>query len=199
MVHLCPQCGFCGKDNYHLKRHRMIHTGEKPFKCTDCDYATNNSYHLSRHRSVHDPAKPIVCDDDACNYRFATVAALERHRIAHRQRTKGPKKKTRGSRKGPGRYTCDHCDFRATRKAALTQHIKDAHGAAGAKTPEPMPAGQELAGECVVCQEEEATFMCVPCAHQCVCGLPECTGGIMRSRKCPMCQNSITELRQAVK
>eukprot|EP00037_Helgoeca_nana_P011221 m.100587 g.100587 ORF g.100587 m.100587 type:complete len:240 (-) comp20686_c0_seq1:99-818(-) len=202
MVHLCSQCGFRGKDSYHLKRHRMIHTGEKPFSCADCPYSTNNKYHLDRHVKVHDQSKTIECDDSECNYRFGTVAAFERHRIQHNRGAASASSKTSGRRKGAGAasYVCQHCDFRAMRKATLDQHFRDAHSdAAGSQNPPPMLGyGQELAGECVICQDDEATFTCLPCGHQCVCGSPKCTDGIMRNRRCPTCHVSVKALGRSV-
>eukprot|EP00035_Acanthoeca_spectabilis_P020091 m.431094 g.431094 ORF g.431094 m.431094 type:complete len:262 (+) comp17257_c0_seq1:89-874(+) len=191
MVHLCSQCGFRGKDNYHLKRHRMIHTGEKPFTCDYCPYDTNNKYHLTRHLKVHDQSKTIVCDAPDCNYRFATVAALERHRIQHNRAISTAKGSVAGF---SGSHICKHCDFRAVRKAMLTQHIQEAHDESA--SPAPLQ-GQEVAGECVICQDDEATFMCMPCGHQCVCGSPQCTSGIMRNRICPMCHQVVKALGRA--
>ncbi|KAH9509719.1 hypothetical protein Btru_044331 [Bulinus truncatus] len=49
----CDECGKMFTDNYKLNRHKLIHTGEKPFKCQYCQkcFARKDKYmpHLKRH------------------------------------------------------------------------------------------------------------------------------------------------------
>ncbi|XP_045103692.1 longitudinals lacking protein, isoforms H/M/V-like isoform X16 [Portunus trituberculatus] len=53
----CPECGkvFYGRNRRQLVvRHRIIHTGEKPFQCPLCFKRMNVKHHLTRHlRTVH--------------------------------------------------------------------------------------------------------------------------------------------------
>ncbi|KAK4309615.1 hypothetical protein Pmani_018726 [Petrolisthes manimaculis] len=53
----CPECGkmFYGRNRRQLVgRHRIIHTGERPFQCPLCLRRMNVKHHLTRHlRTVH--------------------------------------------------------------------------------------------------------------------------------------------------
>jgi len=48
--YLCP---YCQKSNFkrisHLKRHILVHTGERPFKCPYCDYCAIQNYNVKMH------------------------------------------------------------------------------------------------------------------------------------------------------
>lgn len=61
-----------------MKRHRLIHTGEKPFKCDICDKAFNRSFNVSQHRLIHTDEKPFKCD--LCSQAFNKKSNLNRHR-----------------------------------------------------------------------------------------------------------------------
>ena len=45
----CPFCSKIMQQPSWLKRHILIHTGEKPFCCEFCDYKTNQKGHLEKH------------------------------------------------------------------------------------------------------------------------------------------------------
>ena len=45
----CPMCPKFFRKPSELRRHEMIHTGEKPFQCTMCDYASNRKANLQSH------------------------------------------------------------------------------------------------------------------------------------------------------
>ena len=45
----CPFCPKIMKNTQGIKRHIMIHTGEKPFSCEYCSYTSNRSSNLRSH------------------------------------------------------------------------------------------------------------------------------------------------------
>ncbi|KAK7944903.1 hypothetical protein WMY93_000631 [Mugilogobius chulae] len=50
---ICPYCGKCFERSAHLERHKMIHTGEKPFQCETCGRCFNQKCSLKEHRKIH--------------------------------------------------------------------------------------------------------------------------------------------------
>ncbi|MGH0152453.1 UNVERIFIED_CONTAM: hypothetical protein FKN15_022301 [Acipenser sinensis] len=61
--HACDACGKAFRDVYHLNRHKLSHSDEKPFECPVCQqrfkrkdrmsYHFKNGYNLRRHQAVH--------------------------------------------------------------------------------------------------------------------------------------------------
>ena len=50
----CPQCSKIMASYHSVKRHFIIHTGEKPFNCNHCEYNCNEKFNLQRHiRTKH--------------------------------------------------------------------------------------------------------------------------------------------------
>ena len=45
----CPFCPMIMSQNGTMKRHIMVHTGEKPFKCQLCQYASGRKASLQHH------------------------------------------------------------------------------------------------------------------------------------------------------
>jgi len=79
----CNYCGKCLRDNWMLKEHVRIHTGEKPLHCPTCNEAFRDKFGLSRHIKVKH-TKSICCDQ--CGKVFEGRIHLLRHlRRAHGQ------------------------------------------------------------------------------------------------------------------
>ncbi|XP_037370730.1 zinc finger protein 740 isoform X3 [Talpa occidentalis] len=75
---ICEHCFGAFRSSYHLKRHILIHTGEKPFECDICDMRFIQKYHLERHKRVHSGEKPYQCE--RCHQCFSRTDRLLRHK-----------------------------------------------------------------------------------------------------------------------
>uniref|UniRef100_A0A674A1W4 Zinc finger protein 281 n=1 Tax=Salmo trutta TaxID=8032 RepID=A0A674A1W4_SALTR len=73
-LHICEHCGASFRSSYHLRRHVLIHTGERPFRCSQCNMSfIQNTYYSGE--------KPFCCDQ--CNMRFIQKYHMERHKRTH--------------------------------------------------------------------------------------------------------------------
>lgn len=53
LVHKCHFCQYTTRYSTHLKRHILIHTGERPFACELCNYKCNQKESLKKHMLTH--------------------------------------------------------------------------------------------------------------------------------------------------
>ncbi len=81
----CNHCGriFTKKINY--KKHELIHTGEKNYKCTTegCGKSFTQSNDLTKHIRTHTKEKPYNCTIGECRKSFAQPNHLTKHTRTH--------------------------------------------------------------------------------------------------------------------
>ena len=90
--HGCDMCGKAFRDVYHLNRHKLSHSDEKPFQCPICQQRFKRkdrmTYHVRSHDGgVHKPYICSVCGKGFSRYVHATAAAV--HTCLYKQSREG--------------------------------------------------------------------------------------------------------------
>uniref|UniRef100_A0A8C5W031 POZ/BTB and AT hook containing zinc finger 1 n=1 Tax=Microcebus murinus TaxID=30608 RepID=A0A8C5W031_MICMU len=73
----CEICGKIFRDVYHLNRHKLSHSGEKPYSCPVCGLRFKRKDRMSYHVRSHDGSvgKPYICQ--SCGKGFSSVFGRE--------------------------------------------------------------------------------------------------------------------------
>ena len=99
----------CYKSYKHklgLKRHIMVHSGDKPFECDHCSKAFHTKYELKIHVRKHTGEKPYKCD--YCSKGYAQKGSLTKHIRIHT---------------GEKPFKCDYCSKAFNAKYGLKMHV----------------------------------------------------------------------------
>ncbi|KAJ8031841.1 Zinc finger protein 91 [Holothuria leucospilota] len=109
---LCDICGkeYLGKGS--LRRHRLIHTGNKPHHCTLCPAQFYDASSLRRHSAIHsrDPSSTNECQ--TCRRVFRTRKALGLHVLSHQ----------RNNVEQVSKFECKICSVEFPNRKALKLH-----------------------------------------------------------------------------
>ncbi|XP_035224004.1 zinc finger protein 596-like [Stegodyphus dumicola] len=79
--HKCTLCPYSTNTITHLKRHFLIHSGERPFSCVICGKAFTTKWNMEQHIRTHTGEKPYACG--ICWVRFADRSDCSRHQSVH--------------------------------------------------------------------------------------------------------------------
>jgi len=66
-THKCDTCGYSSNQVQALKKHKRIHTGDKPFECTMCEKYFRQKAHLNRHTAKEHTVKEDEKDHGKLN------------------------------------------------------------------------------------------------------------------------------------
>lgn len=74
----CDLCGKVFRDVYHLNRHKLSHSGEKPYACPVCGLRFKRKDRMSYHVRSHDRGGSVGCSFLVLPFYTPALAAVTR-------------------------------------------------------------------------------------------------------------------------
>ncbi|XP_044143347.1 vascular endothelial zinc finger 1 isoform X8 [Bufo gargarizans] len=107
--HACEMCGKAFRDVYHLNRHKLSHSDEKPFECPVCNQRFKRKDRMTYHVRSHEGGitKPYTCS--VCGKGFSRPDHLSCH-VKHVHSTERP-------------FKCQTCTAAFATKDRLRTHM----------------------------------------------------------------------------
>ncbi|XP_064542019.1 zinc finger protein Xfin isoform X1 [Drosophila montana] len=131
----CPLCQRPFGTRHNLKRHYMIHTGEKPFSCSKCRKPFRECSTLKKHMVTHVRERWYKCL--RCPAKYQDYLHYTEHKATHGQDTQletdtnnRHRQRSSESEDGDGDSSvddwleCCECQLRFTQLDAYTEHLK---------------------------------------------------------------------------
>ncbi|KAH3829215.1 hypothetical protein DPMN_131209, partial [Dreissena polymorpha] len=103
--HICEYCNLGFSQKCDLRRHVMIHTGERPWPCPTCNKKFQRKTDLVKHVRTHTGEKPYACE--FCDKRVSDKSQLIVHMRLHT---------------GDRPYQCTKCGKRCITSSELNRH-----------------------------------------------------------------------------
>jgi len=110
--YVCSECGTGFVSSKDLNRHRVVHTGEKPYSCPYCDQKfTAPSSRATHIRSIHEKSQEFLCPE--CEKPFNQKSNMVKHyKTIHLETVV---------------IICQECGRDFNQASALRRHIKIVH------------------------------------------------------------------------
>mgnify|MGYP001801461562 FL=1 len=108
-------CIYRAKQQWVMKRHYISsHSTDKNFKCSDCEYRAKTEIEIQRHiKSKH---LQLTWECEQCDFKCDATKSVAKN--MHMAKEHGDFSKV---------YKCDSCEFIASNRTHLTQHINQKH------------------------------------------------------------------------
>ncbi|CAB4064165.1 unnamed protein product [Lepeophtheirus salmonis] len=103
------------------KKHRRVHTHERPFACQLCPYKAKDSSQLTVHLRSHTGDSPFICPHEGCASSFKTNSDLKRHVLTIKSNLESH---ISSNHRKAGGYQCKLCNFQTDRLTFLKEHKK---------------------------------------------------------------------------